>query len=143
MDRVSNPSRYRLCLIGSDGLSPQLRIYYATDFILQPIVGVQRDLPKALVPMGTTMVVFSQAFGLSVFLAIAQAVFNGSLRSEFAAQAPTVDVDTIIAVGATGIRGAVSPDQLDSVLNAYNSAVTKVFVSILCHGVTAPADFRS
>ena len=101
----------------------------STDFILQPIVAVQRDLPKALVPMGTTMVVFSQAFGVTVFLAVAQAVFSGSLRSELAMRAPAVDVETIISVGATGIRGVVAQDQLDNVLIAYNSAVTKVFVS--------------
>ena len=129
MDWVSDFGRCRLCLVDPNGLFLWLYAQRLADSLSQPIIAVQRDLPKALVPMGSTMIVFSQSFSASVFLAVGQAVFNTCLRSELVKLAPPIDVNALITVGATSIRGAVAPEQLSGVLDAYNFAVTRVFVS--------------
>jgi hypothetical protein len=44
--------------------------------------------------------------------------------------APGVNETLINSVGATGVRGAVTAEQLPGVLRAYNQAVRNTFVSL-------------
>jgi hypothetical protein len=71
----------------------------------------------------------SRFLGGSIFLAIGESIFVEQLVKDILSMAPGVDPNTIVAVGAQGVRKVVSVLELPSVLVAYNSAVTTVFVS--------------
>lgn len=79
--------------------------------------------------MATSQVFFCQYLGGTIFLAIAQTLFTSGLRSALNRDAPGVDAEHIINVGASAVRSAVSPADLPGVLKAYNHAIVGVFVS--------------
>jgi len=79
--------------------------------------------------MGTTIIIWCQAFSAAVFVAVGQPVFDSVLRSYIRDHAPRVDVEAVITAGATGLRDTVTREQLPDVLKAYNEACTRVFVS--------------
>ena len=80
------------------------------------------------IPIGTTIIVFTQFLSGSVFLAIAQSIFQGRLRELLSLYAPAEDAGAIIAAGATTVRDLVAAADLPQVLHAYNAAVTETFV---------------
>jgi len=88
---------------------------------------MQNALPPAQIAVGITLLIFGQTFGGALFLALAQTVFNGSIVNNLKDQAPTLNHQTVIAVGATAFRQVVKPDQIVGVLEAYNSALNSVF----------------
>lgn len=95
----------------------------------QPINAVQHTLDQSKMAVGTSLVVFSQFFGGALILALAETDFSSSLRSALKEYAPSVDPALIFDVGATGVRKAVTSEQLPGVLMAYNQAVRNTFVS--------------
>jgi mitochondrial fission protein ELM1 len=62
-----------------------------------------------------SLVMFSQSFGGSIFLAFAETMFSSSLKSELARYAPSVNPEVVIAAGATAIRTVVAKDELAGV----------------------------
>jgi hypothetical protein len=80
--------------------------------------------------VGTTIIVFTQFLSGSVFLAIAQSIFQGRLLVLLQQKAPNENGQAIVAAGATAVRGLIAaPEDLSAVLQAYNTAVTETFVS--------------
>lgn len=75
---------------------------------------------------------FCQLLGSSIFLSLGQTIFSSQLSAALKQFAPNVDVAAVFAVGATSFRTVVSPNQVPNVIEAYNYAITKVFVSYLC-----------
>ena len=63
-------------------------------------------------------------------MALAQTDFSSSLGVALREYAPGVNETLINSVGATGVRGAVTAEQLPGVLRAYNQAVRNTFVSL-------------
>jgi hypothetical protein len=96
----------------------------------QPVNAIQQALLPAKIPVGTSIVVFCQFFGGALFLALAQMDFSSSLGVSLREYAPGVNETLINSVGATGVRGAVTAEQLPGVLRAYNQAVRNTFVSL-------------
>ncbi|KIW40335.1 uncharacterized protein PV06_07542 [Exophiala oligosperma] len=92
-----------------------------------PITAIQGFLPKKEQAMATSQVFFCQYLGGTIFLAIAQTLFTGSLRSALHRDAPGVNAEHIIEVGASAVRSAVSPADLPGVLKAYNHAIVDDF----------------
>src|SRR5882672_9616298 len=88
---------------------------------------MQKALPPAQIAVGMTLLIFGQTFGGALFLALAQTVFGHSLVDHLKDHAPTVDPQTVIAVGATAFRKVVRPDQIVGVLESYNLALNDVF----------------
>lgn len=97
----------------------------------QPINAVQKTLDPANMAVGTSIVVFCQFFGGALIIALAEVDFSASLRSALKKYAPGVDANLIFDVGAAGVRGAVTGEQLPGVLKAYNQAIVNVFVSFV------------
>jgi len=95
-----------------------------------PAIAMQNSLPEAEVAIGTAIVVFSQFFGGAVFVSLGQTVFLNRLAPALAKFEPTVSAASLIEVGATSVRSAVSKSQLEGVLKAYNLALTQTFVSL-------------
>jgi hypothetical protein len=74
-----------------------------------------------------SLVVFTQMFGGTLFLAFAQTIFSRGLSTGLAKYAPTVNVRTVVEAGATGIKNVVKPEEVTGVLKAYNLAINHDF----------------
>jgi hypothetical protein len=95
--------------------------------IQMPIIAIQNLLPKSQASVAMSLLIFSQTFGGALFLALSQTVFNTGLSSALQKYAPEVSAQTVLAAGATGVRGAVSEAVLPHVLQAYTVAINHVF----------------
>jgi hypothetical protein len=73
--------------------------------------------------------------GNAVSVSGSQTIFNNRLPVLLSQYAPDVDVNMVLKAGATGIRGLLTPEQLPGFLEAYNRAVTDIFVSIYSSGI--------
>jgi hypothetical protein len=98
--------------------------------IQMPTIAVMAVLPKADVSIGTAISTFSQFLGGAIFLAISQNIFVSRLVKELTIHVPEVDPHMIVRAGATAIRRVVADQSLEGVLEAYNTAITSVFVSV-------------
>lgn len=74
-----------------------------------------------------SLVIFTQTFGGSLFLTIADIIFEDALLTGLAKYAPTVDAAQVVNAGATAFRELVSSAQLPGILHAYAASVDQVF----------------
>ncbi|KAI1293911.1 efflux pump [Xylaria venustula] len=95
--------------------------------IQMPMIMVQAVLDPHLVPIGMSLIVFSQTFGGSVFLTVANVVFTSELRTALSDLAPHVSADLIISTGATAFRSIVPMEDIPRVSQAYSKAVSAAF----------------
>lgn len=107
---------------------------------------VQLDLKDSpvLVPVGMALVMFVQQLGATVIQVVAGTVFNSQLSSRLGGfgLSPS-QIRLLLGAGTTGIRKVAEKDfaeLMDPILEAYNAAITRVFVShpILCHWTRTP-----
>lgn len=91
------------------------------------MIAVQNSIPRAQIPFATGMLIFTLTFSGSLFLSVGDTIFTNSLRGLIPEYAPSVDPSTVVAAGATGLRGNVSPSALDGVLTAYARSIDRVF----------------
>lgn len=74
-----------------------------------------------------SFLVFVQGLGGSIFITIANTIFDNHLVSEIHSKAPDVNTNAILAAGATGFRKIVPENELAIVVNAYASSFDHVF----------------
>lgn len=90
--------------------------------------------------MGTSLTIFAQSLGGSLGLSIENNIFHSSL-SQHLKKIPGVDAATVIKGGATRVRDIVPIELLGSVLQAYDTSVTNVFILAAvggaCTGLTS------
>lgn len=98
-----------------------------TVYTPQPIVAVQNNVSPAKLSVGMAVLIFTQTFGGSLFLAFSQTAFTSSLGQALKTFAPDVDVRTLLIAGASTIREVVPQGSLNGVLLAYNQALNHVF----------------
>jgi hypothetical protein len=92
-----------------------------------PLLVVQSAIPKTEMATGTSILVWCQFLGGSVFLTLAQVVFSSILRSALRQYVPGLDANAAIESGATAFIASVPPEMHDDVLLAYNKAITQTF----------------
>ena len=90
---------------------------------------MQASLPKELVPIGAATLLTIISTSCSIFLAVGQAVFQSSLRTNLAPIVSSDTIDAIISVGATNVGSVVDAQDFPLVIQAYGKAITQVFVS--------------
>ena len=73
------------------------------------------------------LTVFTQNFGVSILISIANTIFDTSLKNELIHRAPGVNPEEVIAAGATEFRKFVSPQDMHGVLSAYATSIDRVF----------------
>ena len=73
------------------------------------------------------LLMFSQSFSASLFLSFDETIFNNSFKTLLPKYAPSVDPQSVINAGASGIRAIVTETELAGVLIAYAKAVDRVF----------------
>jgi hypothetical protein len=95
----------------------------------QPQVAIQAVLPRADIPAGVSIVMLVQTLSGAIFIAIGQAVLQNKLVQNLDSAFPNggLNASRLSTVGATQLRSLVPSKDLQAVLAAYNSALTKVF----------------
>ena len=76
----------------------------------------------------------------SIFLAVGQAIFQASLTSNLLRVVSQEETHMLIAAGAADVNAAIPAVDRDAVIDAYNSALTDVFVSPNQHATKSRAD---
>lgn len=109
----------------------------------QAIITVQAVLPLKDIPVGTAMAAFFMNFGGSLFVSVAQNVFNNRLGAELVKYTTGIDPSIIIHVGATDLKNVVPANQLAGVLTAYNASLTQTwYIAVaMCCLTAIPACF--
>ena len=93
----------------------------------QPLLIAQTFLETKDIPIGTALMSGIKLFGGATFISVGSAVFNNRLHVLFV-QIPNLDIETVLAAGASGLRDAVhDPATLSQVLNAYDESLRMVF----------------
>lgn len=95
----------------------------------KPLVAIQVVLPLEKVAVGTAINTFFQFLGGSVFLVIGQNIFQSTLIRALVANVRGEDPRVILRAGAEAARHVVAPENVPGLLEAYNDAITKTFVS--------------
>lgn len=93
----------------------------------QTLVAVQTVLPKADVPIGTAIAMFSQTLGGALFISVAQNVFTNSLLKNAKEAVPGLDSRIVLGTGATELVNVIPPEFLEAVKQAYNGALVNTF----------------
>lgn len=97
----------------------------------QPQVVIQAVLPKADIPAGASIVVLFQTLSGAIFVTVGQNILQNRLMQNLEAAFPSgssFDISQVSSVGTTQLRSRVPPQDLPKVLEAYNSALTRVFL---------------
>jgi hypothetical protein len=98
------------------------------------MLAVQSNISPDDVSTAMAILTFSQTFGGSIFLAIANVIFTAGLRDQIPRYAPDVNPENVIAKGATGFRDVIAAEDLAGVLRGYAKAVdwTLYLAAALC-----------
>ncbi|RFU35450.1 hypothetical protein B7463_g868, partial [Scytalidium lignicola] len=95
--------------------------------IQQAHTAAQTVLPAVDVPTGAVVLIFSQILGGTVWLSVAQNVLTSQLLKGLVGTVPGLDPNTVLSMGATGLRSVVRAQFLGDVLEVYNVALIRTF----------------
>ena len=95
----------------------------------QGMVAAQTVLAIEDVPIGTSIIIFSQMFGGALFVSVGQNTFTNKLVENLLALGGNVNPVAVVNAGATQIGSLFGSDPavLEQVLVAYNGALDKAF----------------
>ena len=91
-------------------------------------LAAQTVLPPADISTGVAIMFFVQQLGGAIFTTVGQALLDNLLSTRLA-DIPGIDPKSIVNVGTTELVKNVSPDYLHRVIDAYNYASTRVFLT--------------
>ncbi|KAF7543739.1 hypothetical protein G7Z17_g10503 [Cylindrodendrum hubeiense] len=91
-------------------------------------LAVQTTLPKDDVSTGLAITFFCQQLGGAIFVSVGQTILS-SLLVKRLAHIPGLDGKTIVNTGATDLHKVVPEKYMDVVLEAYNYAITRIFLA--------------
>lgn len=98
--------------------------------VQQSYVAVQCTVTLEQLAVASSLVSAFQALGGSIFISVGNTVLLNEL---YDAALPGIDIDTVIAAGATGFRAFVPEERIPALLDAYNGALQKVFqMGLVC-----------
>ncbi|KAI0102107.1 major facilitator superfamily domain-containing protein [Nemania sp. FL0031] len=89
----------------------------------QPSYVVQTVLDPADVPIGVTLITLLQNLSASVFVAVAQSIFQGELRRSLSAASPGADFSNIAGSGAGDFLSTFPPDEQASARQSYSKSI--------------------
>jgi hypothetical protein len=100
----------------------------------QPSLAAQTVLGEKDVPIGISLMFFSQSLGGALFICIAQSLFTNYLSSDLP-NVSGINPVAVLSAGATELSKVVPPDKLDAVLVVYNEGLKRSFtvtVAVAC-----------
>lgn len=92
-----------------------------------PFIAVQVVLDQVDIPTASALIALCQSLGGAVGLAISQNIFQNSLGKHLA-QIRGIDEQRVIASGGVGLDSIVQSQYLDSVRDAFGSAIADAFL---------------
>lgn len=95
------------------------------------LVAIQANTAPDFIAMATATLVFCQTFGGAIFIAVANSIFNNTLKNELTDRVPAMDAELVVDAGATGLRAVAEGGELAGVLMAYSKAVDAVFYVVV------------
>ncbi|KAH6867212.1 putative efflux pump antibiotic resistance protein [Thelonectria olida] len=101
----------------------------------QTLMVIQTVLTMDDIPTGTSLIAFLLNLGGAIFMSVGQNLFSNKLVKDIAANVPGLDLNAVVAAGATGFRKVVSSEMIAGVVSAYNEALVKTFQ--MCTGLAA------
>jgi MFS transporter, DHA2 family, glioxin efflux transporter len=72
--------------------------------------------------------IVTQTYGGALFVSVAQNIFSNKLIQGVQTSVPDVDPQIVISAGATDLRAALTPDQLQKVLVIFMSSLKDAFI---------------
>jgi MFS family permease len=100
--------------------------------IQQSFTAVQSVLRLDQIPIATAAVTCFQSLGGAVFISIGNSILSNELRrASKANELPGIDIEAVIAAGATQFRYTIPPSSLPDMITVYNSALQKVFIAAI------------
>lgn len=97
----------------------------------QCIIAAQTVFKGRDIALATSVLVFLQSLGGTVFLAVAQNIFSSRLVAELRRNVPNVNPAVVINAGASGLVDSMRktyPDSVDGIIESYNRALQNVFL---------------
>lgn len=94
----------------------------------------QVAVPGEDMAIATSILTFVQTLGGTVFLSVAESVFQNRLTNNLLSSLPKKAAALVVAGGATGFRDTVPPSQLPLIMSAYNDAVMKTLYVAVATG---------
>ena len=98
--------------------------------VQQSYVAVQSIVTLEQLAIASSLVSAFQALGGAIFVSVGNTVLLNEL---YDADLPGIDIDAVIAAGATGFRAFIPEKGIPPLLDAYNGALQKVFqMGLVC-----------
>lgn len=94
-------------------------------------MAAQTVFKGADIALSTSALMFTQTLAGTVFLTVAQSVFQSQIVRQVSKLAPGVDVQDVVNAGASELWEVVGkkyPKEFPEVLKAYNGALQRVFL---------------
>ena len=96
----------------------------------QPSMAAQTVLAQADVSIGISLMFFAQSFGGAIWVCIGQSLFVNYLTDGLKT-VPGINIQAIVAEGATRLREVVSANHITEVLVVYNDALCRAFIVVV------------
>ncbi|KAI1309671.1 MFS general substrate transporter [Xylaria venustula] len=87
----------------------------------------QVAVPSVDMAIATSILSFTGTLSSSIFLAVAQSVFQNQLIHNLAVKSPGVDAVALFNQGPAALRASVTAEQLPATLEAYNESLIQTF----------------
>ncbi|CAD6921657.1 unnamed protein product [Tilletia controversa] len=92
-----------------------------------PFIAASSALAPEDIELGSAIVIFFQTLGGTIFVSVAQSVFQNKFLVYLKAL-PNVDAGQVISHGLSAFRAFTSPEDLPAVLDAANQAINKTYL---------------
>ncbi|KAL9477340.1 hypothetical protein ACSS6W_007181 [Trichoderma asperelloides] len=97
----------------------------------QPLMAAQTVFKGPDIALSTSALIFTQTLAGTIFLSVAENIFQNQLVSQLRKLVPEIDPHDIINIGASNLRQVIEakfPQYLTAILTAYNNAIRHVFL---------------
>ncbi len=99
-----------------------------------PLMVPQNVLRGSDLPIGTSLVVFSQSLSGTIFQSVGNNLLNGQVVSALEARVPQVDPDVVLRAGVGHLASSMQrlyPQYVSQIIEAYAQALRQVFLVLL------------
>lgn len=99
--------------------------------VQQPMIAIQTIFNGPNLAVATSVMIFLQSLAGTIFLSVAQNIFEGKVQSIVVKTLPGVNPADVLGVGASDLGAAMRkkyPGQADAILDAYNEGLRSVFL---------------
>lgn len=97
----------------------------------QSMLIAQTMLPAADIPTGTSLTTVCKLLGGSIFVSVAQTLFNNKLHDMIIQRLPQLDPHVLMTIGAIELRSKLGADLIPTVAACYNDALKDVWWLLL------------